>query len=262
MNIAIAGTGRVGTALALAIQSSIHVVSAIISRDVEAAKHLASQIGAGQAMSYDEMSFAAQPDIILLCVPDQAIEEVAMCFVADGVSHATLVHTSGATPLLDPANVPSSGVLWPVYSVKAPQTIVEHNVPMVLDASDDQARELVSSLAAELSDTISSYDYQQRQVLHMAASMSNNLVEHLLNRVFAFVIDEGLDPLLLSPLIRDALHQRLTHAGPGALTGPARRRDMKTIDTHRANLKRDQKLLAVYNCLTEDILNHYSREEE
>jgi predicted short-subunit dehydrogenase-like oxidoreductase (DUF2520 family) len=128
------------------------------------------------------------------------------------------------------------------------------DIPLIVDGSDDDSIDNVELLAHSLSSRVERYQLEQRRRLHLGATISNNFVTHLLNGVFEHLGKHDLDPLLLAPLVLDGVQDRLSHRGPGILTGPASRDDRTTMDTHVHLLDDDASLQKLYQAITADIL--------
>lgn len=252
MRIAIAGTGKVATCLAINLSKADHQISYVISRSSAKADSLAELTGA-IPLTYQRLPDIASVDVLLLAVPDDHISEVADRLSAHLLGDCVLIHHSGVGETLR-LKRHSSGVMWPIYSLDRSTDMTTRRVPFAIDGSDKDSIVLVEQLARSVSDHVERYTVDQRRRLHLGATMSNNLVVHLLNAVFTHLSDHDLDPLILAPLVRDSIAHRLSHSDAGLLTGPASRADYTTIDVHKQLLDDDPSLLRLYNVMTQDIL--------
>ena len=95
--IAVVGTGPVGRALAAAYVSGGGQVAVIVSRDASRAAAAAPRVGATRGSA--DLTEVLAADVVLVCVPDRVLAEVAAGLAALPAATAPLlVHTSGALP--------------------------------------------------------------------------------------------------------------------------------------------------------------------
>jgi predicted short-subunit dehydrogenase-like oxidoreductase (DUF2520 family) len=186
---------------------------------------------------------ATDAELVLLCVPDTAIAEVAQS-VPPG---PWIAHTSGATPLTALAPHVKRFGLHPL------QTIVLGRGPDQLDGAwaavtgdDEEAVARGTWLACELNLRPFHVREEFRALYHAgAATASNHLVA--LHRAAARMFElSGAPPEALLPLI-----QRVIDNG-FELTGPIARGDWTTVEAHIAALHQHAPdLEPLYRALTE-----------
>ena len=181
------------------------------------------------------------PDLVVLCVPDAAIADVAR----SRRPGPWIAHVSGATPLtaLDP-HVRRFGV-HPL------QTFVRGRGPEQFDGAwaaatgeSDEARARARWLAETLS--LRPFDLAEsaRGLYHAGAAMASNYLVTLY-RAAARVMDRaGAPPAALVPLMRRTIDNDFE------LTGPVARGDHATVAAHLEALHRDlPELEALYRTL-------------
>lgn len=168
-------------------------------------------------------------DLVLLCVPDAAIPEVARAVEVG----PWVAHTSGATPLAALAPHVKRFGIHPL------QTIVSGRGPEQLDGAwaaitgeDDDAIGRGTWLAAELGLKPFRLDDAMRALYHAGAAMASNYLVTLHQAASELVQRAGAPPEALLPLM-----QRVIDNG-FELTGPIARGDWQTIDAHLAALRR------------------------
>ena len=189
------------------------------------------RVGSAVAGRLRERGFELTADgapLVLLCVPDRAIAEVA----ASIEPGPWLAHTSGATPLaaLDP-HVRRFG-LHPL------QTFTRDRGPEQLDgafaavtAETGEARELGFWLARELDLQPFALAEAERALYHAGAVVASNFLVTL-HRAAADLVDAaGAPPAALVPLMRRVIDNDF------ALTGPIERGDWETVDAHLAAIR-------------------------
>jgi predicted short-subunit dehydrogenase-like oxidoreductase (DUF2520 family) len=174
---------------------------------------------------------ATDAELVLLCVPDRAIDEVA----ADTPIGPWIVHVSGATPLaaLDP-HVRRFG-LHPL------QTFSKSRGPEQLDgawgavtAESDEARAVGRWLAETLGLRPFDLSDDARSAYHAGASMASNYLVTLRAAAGSLLEVVGAPPEALDPLIRGVVDTDFE------LTGPIARGDWETVERHLAAIRAER----------------------
>ena len=254
---AIMGSGNVASHLAPSLARAGWRCRAVWSRSPEHAAELASQVGAKSTSDRTLFAHLLQGDpsveLLLLCVSDDGLAEVTESLPPDLT--ATVVHTSGSTPISVLSGLPSYGVLYPLQTFSRSRALDMARVPLLLEWSDAEAEDRLRALAGALgSEDVRHVTSEERGRLHLAACFGCNFVNHLL--VVAQNLLRGT-PLSLSdmrPLIEETISKALTADDPAALqTGPAVRHDMSTLQRHEALLRDDPHLTTIYQLMTQSI---------
>ncbi len=217
--VAIIGAGRLGTAMAAALRSAGVAVQ--------------GPLGRGQAPE--------GADVVLLCVPDAAIAEVA-----DSIAVGPLVgHCSGATTL-EPLAGHRAFSLHPLLTVPADVVTDFRGVPCAV-AGDEVAVRLATTLGMK---PLAVAD-ADRAAYHAAASMASNFLVTLEVAAERVAATAGLSREDLLPLVQ-ATVDNWAALGAAALTGPIARGDHETVARHRETLaERAPDLLDLYDTLAE-----------
>jgi predicted short-subunit dehydrogenase-like oxidoreductase (DUF2520 family) len=168
-------------------------------------------------------------ELVVLCVPDSAIEAVAAS-IAPG---PWVAHTSGATPLAALAPHVKRFGLHPL------QTIVHGRGPEQLDGAwaavtgeSDDALSRATWLAGELGLKPFRIDDERRALYHAGAAIASNYLVTL-HRVAGELLERaGAPPAALLPLM-----QRVIDNG-FELTGPIARGDWQTVEAHLDAIRR------------------------
>jgi predicted short-subunit dehydrogenase-like oxidoreductase (DUF2520 family) len=172
----------------------------------------------------------AHPDVVLLCVPDRAIPEVAR-EVAPG---PWLAHVSGATPLvaLDPHARR--------FSLHPLQTFGHDRGPEQLDgawgavtADTEEGRAAGFELAGLLGLRPFELADDARALYHAGAVVAANYMVTLRRAGGALLEAAGAPPEALEPLMQGVLDSGF------ALTGPIDRGDWSTVDLHLEAIRRE-----------------------
>lgn len=188
---------------------------------------------------------AATPpaDLVVLCVPDRAIPDVARTVPAG----PWIAHVSGATPLasLDPHARR--------FSLHPLQTFTRARGPEQLDgawaavtAESDEARDAAEWLASELGLRTFPLADDRRALYHAGASIASNFLVTLYRAAARAVSAAGAPPEALVPLMRRTIDNQFD------LTGPIARGDWATVDKHLDALGRElPDLVPLYRALAE-----------
>jgi predicted short-subunit dehydrogenase-like oxidoreductase (DUF2520 family) len=173
----------------------------------------------------------ARPELVLLCVPDRAIAEVA---TATPVG-PWIAHVSGATPLeaLDPH--------MRRFGLHPLQTFSKALGPEQLDgawaavtAETDDARSVGRWLAGTVGLRPFDLDDDRRAAYHAGAAMASNYLVTLRAAAGSLLEAAGAPPEALDPLMRG-----VTDTG-FELTGPIARGDWETVERHLAVIRAER----------------------
>ena len=243
------GSGNVATHLALALHSVGVTVRQVLSREYDHAALLASRVGA-QPINRPEL-LKNNADAYILAVNDDALYDLALDL---RLPDALVLHTSGSTPMavLKPISR-CHGVVW------SPQTFVRDfamdyaRLPLCIEADTPQDEQRIADLFATVTPNIHRLDFEQRRWAHLAAVMVSNFGNAINALAQGLLQAHGLDMALLQPLA-EATARKISY-GPlwPQQTGPAIRRDSKTLDAQRRLLADQPQLLELYNLLTDII---------
>ena len=182
-------------------------------------------------------------DLVLLCVPDAAIAEVAGS-IEPG---SWVAHVSGTTPLaaLDPHERR--------FSMHPLQTLVKARGPEQLDgafaavtAETAEALDRATWLAETLGLKPFTLEDSARTIYHAGAVIASNYLVTLYRAASDLFEDAGAPPEALVPLMRRTIENGFE------LTGPIARGDWETVAAHLAALhERRPELEPVYRVLAE-----------
>lgn len=204
------------------------------------------KVGAAVAARLTErglLTDAADAAVVLLCVPDSAIRDVART-IAPG---PWVAHVSGATPLaaLDPHTRR--------FTVHPLQTFTRSRGAEQLDgawaavaADTDEGRVRARDLAATLGLRPFDLADDKRVLYHCGAAMASNFLVTLFRAASRALDQAGAPPQALVPLMRRTIENNFE------LTGPIARGDWATVDAHLAALHQDlPDLEPMYRALAE-----------
>lgn len=203
----------------------------------------------------DNLGKLAAAAIYLVAVSDGAIAALTQQLAGlDGV----VAHTSGAVSL-EVIDHPRPGVFYPLQTFTRDKKIPFAEVPICLEARHPNDLRLLAQLAGKLSGAVHRIDSAQRRQLHLAAIWVNNFTNHLLYIGQQLCEEKGLSFSLLQPLIQETVDKIQQLSPKEAQTGPARRRDVQTIQTHLDMLEAPLQK-KIYQLLSESIKSTYEKE--
>jgi predicted short-subunit dehydrogenase-like oxidoreductase (DUF2520 family) len=201
------------------------------------------RVGSAVAARLGDRVTADDPDLVLLCVPDRAIADVAKT-IEPG---PWVAHTSGATSLavLDP-HARRFG-LHPL------QTFTRARGPEQLDgayaavtAGSDEARDVGFWLARELGLEPFELGDSERALYHAGAVVASNFLVTLHRAAADLAEAAGAPPEALVPLMRRVIENDFE------LTGPIERGDWETVEAHLAAIReRRPALEPLYHALAD-----------
>ena len=217
-SVRIIGPGRAGRSFASAFASAGVEVQGLLGR------------------ADDIAGAAVGADLVLLAVPDHAVAGIAAR--VRPVRSTVVAHCSGALGLEVLTTHVRVGSLHPLVTLPSPvvggKRLREGAYFAV--AGDRLVKELVLALGGRLLEVPTG----ARAAYHAAACIASNHLVALLGQVQRVAASVGLPLEAFLPLAEGALED-VRELGPAAaLTGPAARRDLATIESHRQALDRSE----------------------
>jgi predicted short-subunit dehydrogenase-like oxidoreductase (DUF2520 family) len=204
------------------------------------------RVGSAVSSRLRELGVALRDDgaeLVLLCVPDAAIAEVARS-IEPG---PWVAHTSGATSLADLAPHVRRFGLHPLQTfthLRGPEQLDGAHAAVVSESPD--ARHVGWWLAQLLG--LEPFDLadEARPLYHAGAAIASNYLVTL-HRVASELFEAaGAPPAALTPLMRRTIENGFE------LTGPISRGDWTTVERHRTAIRDSRpELEALYDVLAE-----------
>lgn len=202
-----------------------------------------------------EISKIILADIYIMAVSDDAIVEIASRL---DLKEGLLVHTSGSIPMKSLPKKNRRGIFYPLQTFTVGRTVDFKEIPICIEAENDQDYGLLKQLASIISNKVVGMDSKQRKSLHLAAVMANNFTNHMYFLSNEFCEQKGIPFDLLHPLIKETAHKIQDLAPYDAQTGPARRNDKGTLKKHLAQLK-NKNHKELYRLLSKSIRKTYGK---
>lgn len=248
LSIVIVGTGNVATHLFNAFTKSEEVkVVQVVGRNQNSLEEF-SKISP-TSKDFTQITTA---DVYIIAVRDDAITEVSQ-FLVD--KKGIVVHTSGAEEM-DGIATKNRGVFYPLQTFTIDEALDFKSVPICIEAKQDSALKMLQVLGEVISEKVYELTSDQRKKMHLAAVFANNFTNHLYSISESICQQEGLSFELLQPLILETAKKVQSISPKDAQTGPAKRGDKKTIESHLKLLK-DKKQTELYTLFSEAIKKMY-----
>ena len=248
IKITLIGSGNVAQHLIKAFaKSELVEIAQVFSRKKEA---LASLIEFDKIV--DDFQDLKEADLYIIAVTDNAISEVSkkLPFI-----NQLVVHTSGTASIetLDDKN--RKGVFYPLQTFSKNKDVDFSVIPICLEAENTFDFRVLDTVAKSISKAVFPINSEQRKALHVSAVFVNNFTNHLY-QIGQEICEQNKVPFeILKPLIQETADKINTLNPTDAQTGPAKRNDSTTIETHLDYLT-DENQKNIYKILTQSIQNN------
>ena len=253
MRVSLIGAGNLATNLAHALLKANHNILAVYSRTMSSASLLANQIGA--TATDDIMLLHDDADVFIIAVKDDVIADVA-AILRQRMPDALIAHTAGTVAM---SAIPGShrGVFYPMQTFSKQRIVDFRNIPLFVEAQEENDLKVLTSLAESLSDSVMHLDDERRKLLHLAAVFCCNFANHCSAIAEKILTDNGIPFDVMLPLVNET-NAKLNQCAPhDAQTGPAVREDHHVMDAH-INLLNGldmTQFAEIYKILSDSIIN-------
>lgn len=244
-NVSLIGLGRLGTALAIALDSASYEIVSLVGRSRRNLRTTANNLDVEPILRVGkELEKGPLGDLVIVAVPDDQVVEVAGN-LARVRTTSTVLHTSGAlsSTVLDGLRKTGwhTGSMHPLASISDPVMGVEALRKAYWCVEGDatamrSARRIVADLGAHSF----SIDSKDKPLYHAAAVMSSGNLTALFDVALGMLERCGVSrrnaQKILTPLLASNT-LNLMHSDPQrALTGTFARGDLETVKLHLAAL--------------------------
>lgn len=225
----IVGAGRLAWSLIPAMQQAGVQVKGIISKTYSEAKRYSNTYSINNYIPGQKFPDA---DIVILTVPDSAIEEVAKELSPTLNGHQILVHTSGSISLGALGAYSGTGVFYPMQAFTKDSVVLFNHpdIPLFVEGANELVKTQLLDLARKLSGRVQLLDSEARRKLHLGAVIACNF-SNLMYRLTDELTPE-VDFGVFESLIRNQVELAMKLGPAAAQTGPAVRGDQQTIEAH------------------------------
>ena len=248
MKIVIIGAGNVAFHLIKSITNSGHQLVQIYNRTIENIKESTKKIPLSDSIG----GIYPNADIYIICVKDNAIEEIANQLK---MNNKLVLHTSGNRTMDILQNSSSNyGIFYPIQSFTKEIPLNFKKVPIIIEANNAEALEMLKSFSESISERVIEMDLEKRQKLNIAGVFVNNFTNHLYHLMDEYLEKESIDFSILHPIIQNTVDKIKIKSPRACQTGPAIRNDLETIENQKKILEKEIDLLKIYNEFTQGIM--------
>ncbi len=254
--VSIIGSGNVAWHLSRALEDAGHFVLEVYSRDIKNARALTSRLYDAEAVESLDFS-ESLAEIFILAVSDSAIQEISSEIILP--DNVIIAHTSGAMPISTLGYAPTEhlGVFYPLQTFSKVKEVNWKVIPILIEAESSEASKALNALGESISSKVLAMSSIKRQAIHLSAVFASNFTTYILSLSEEILMERKLDFDLLKPLIAETINKCFDMSPFAALTGPARRGDMETLNTHIQMLDNNKSQKEVYKVLSQQILDTY-----
>jgi predicted short-subunit dehydrogenase-like oxidoreductase (DUF2520 family) len=248
IQIVIIGSGNVAQHLINAFAKSDTVqVKQVFARNKESIAHL---LDPNQITT--NINTLAEADLYIIAISDNAIADVSAQI---NFQNKLVVHTSGSLSIDDLSDNNRKGVFYPLQTFSKNTAVNFAAIPICIEAQNNDDHQLLETVAKSISDKTFNINSQQRKALHISAVFVCNFVNHLYQIGHTICQESNINFDILKPLITETAHKIMSLSPSDAQTGPAKRNDTQTINTH-LNFLSDENQKEIYKLLTKSIIDH------
>lgn len=248
ISITIIGSGNVAQHLIKAVSKSTNLeLVQVFARNPESINHL---LDSSKIIS-DYQNFK-EADLYLISVSDDAIADVSSKLLFE---NKLVGHTSGSVAIetLDDKNRKAG--FYPLQTFSKSKEVNFKEIPICLEAQNQNDLHLLKQVAKSISDVVLEINSIQRKSLHVSAVFVSNFVNHLYKIGNDICIENKVPFDVLKPLITETATKVLTLSPSEAQTGPAKRKDTQTINSHLDFLTNENQK-DIYKILTKSIIDN------
>lgn len=242
LGIGIISAGRVGAVLGAALRAAEHAIVGVHAVS-EASRDRAELLLPGVPVLEIE-DIVRRSELVLLAVPDDALEELVAGIAAAGHWQAgqLVAHTAGrfGTSVLDP--IRAAGAIPLAIHPAMTFTGLSLDLVRIQDSAfgvsaDKMMLPIAQALVVEMGAEPVAIAEADRATYHAALAHASNHLVTIAGQGAGLLASIGVEhpERMLGPLMRASLENALA-SGEGALTGPVARGDAGTVLAHRQAL--------------------------
>ena len=247
--IALIGSGNVAYAYNKALKNNGIHPFCVFTRSLDKISEIEEKFGVMATSSFDVL---LDCDLVIIAVNDDAIHEVSLNLKN---YKGLLVHTSGTQTSSVLNHIENYGVLYPLQTLTKDFDVDFKKVPLLINASSSMYLEKIKTLARIMSDVVIECNDEDRRLIHLSAVYVCNFVNVMLQIGDKLLEDKGLNVSIFESLVKETIDKAFALGPKNALTGPAKRGDVETIERHKKLLENKPEEKKIYELLTNYIIN-------
>ena len=193
-----------------------------------------------------------EADLYIIAVSDDAIASASSKLP---FKNRLVVHTSGTVSInsLDAKN--RKGIFYLLQTFTKDKAVDFSKIPICLESENETDFEVLKNVGESISNSVFEINSEQRKALHVSAVFVNNFVNHLYQIGHEICLENNVPFEILKPLILETANKVMSLSPAAAQTGPAKRNDKKTIESHLGILSNENQA-TIYKILTQSIQNN------
>lgn len=261
MKIGIIGAGKVGTTLGKYLVSHNVTVRGFYSRTYKSAETAAEFTDTTAYHTLAELVLAS--DTLFVTTPDGEIGTVWDCIAKDKLQNKIICHFSGSLSSNVFSGIGDTGAyacsIHPMYAFSDKFTSYEqfHTAFLTMEGDEVAIRQMRNLFEKKLSHSVMVMSGEDKMKYHTAAAFASNYMVGLLEVSLRLLSECGFSredsQRMLSPLVIANLKDALKRGTKAALTGPAERNDLGTVEKHLEVL-RGQNAEKIYCSIGEELV--------
>ena len=248
-NITFIGAGNVATILSYELKQKGYNIVEIWSKTENSAKNLSEKLSCDYTTKLDDLKAC---DLFIVSVKDEYTYEVIKNIPKLKIP---IVHTSGSIGVDIFPNKKNFGVFYPLQTFTKDVNLDFNNLPICIEANNKNLEKELVKIAKSISSNINLIDSIQRSKIHVSAVISCNFSNHMLSIAEHLMRKNNLDFNLLKPLIEHTFKKALIKSPKKVQTGPAIRKDYKTIQKHIDFLSDEKNISELYKKISNNIMS-------
>ena len=190
-------------------------------------------------------------DLILICVKDNVIPEVAQKLRLHRDVNAIVVHTAGSVPMETLKDTSLKiGVFYPLQTFSKGIVLDYSRIPVFIEASSEDVAIKLEEFASLFSEQVKRADSKDRAILHLASVFACNFTNAMAGIAHDILRESGLDYKVILPLMKQTVDKLLSLSPEEAQTGPASRGDSEVIQAHLKMLENRPEIKDIYSTLS------------
>lgn len=251
LSAVVVGAGNVAWHFGHALTNAGIVVSQIYSRSETKGAILASELHASYISRTEDLDTRA--DVCIVAISDDAVTGLISSPIFK--KFRLVVHTAGTVPMqVFEGFATHFGVLYPLQTLTYGKSVDFSEIPLLIESDCPESLSLLREIAGKISAEVHEVSSADRLIFHLAGVICSNFTNRLYALTEQYLNGNQMPFEWLRPLILESAHKAVNMSPGKAQTGPAARKDMKTINKHLTLLKNQPELLNIYSLLTESIL--------
>lgn len=245
LKISIIGIGRLGGALAIALDKKDFTIENLVARNWEAANKIAESLASKPKILSAESFSEISSDVIFICTQDSKIESVAESLAKNLPNKSVVFHTSGSLSSEVLRNLKNVGCrigsIHPLVSISDSQLGAERFAGAYFCVEgDSEAVETARGIVENLGGNSFSIATEYKTLYHASAVTACGhlvaLVDAAIEMLTRCGVAETDAQRILLPLIKSTVENLKTQTAAEALTGTFARADVATLGKHLKTL--------------------------